>query len=56
MSAVIENRIVTSFVQGLSIPDIDVGTFLKEAFRKFADRTAIVSISSSFYTLLRPNT
>lgn len=43
MSAVIENRILSSSIRDLSVPDVDLGTLLKEAFETFKDRTAIVS-------------
>lgn len=47
MRAIIENRVVKSAVQDLHIPEVDVGTFIREAWEKFPERTAIVSTVSS---------
>lgn len=42
MSAVIENGVVRSTIQDLPIPDVDFGTFIRSACRKFKDRTAMI--------------
>lgn len=46
MRAIIENRVVKSAVQDLHIPEVDVGTFIREAWEKFPERTAIIDDST----------
>lgn len=45
MSAVINDRIVTSSIKDLYIPSYDLGSLLKQTFGKFTDRIAIVSMN-----------